>query len=42
MDNYFLIGIKYLWMKWPAGLESIDVIDLELFNEQMTRLIQGR
>ena len=43
MDNYFLNRKQV-----PADengeqdLESIDVIDLELFNEQMTRLIQGQ
>jgi len=43
MDNYFLNRDQV-----PADengeqdLESIDVIDLELFNEQMTHLIQGQ
>lgn len=43
MDNYFFNRNQV--PKDENGeqdLESIDIIDLELFNEQMTRLIQGQ
>src|SRR5690606_6917096 len=43
MDNYFLNRDQIpLDENGQQDLESIDVIDLELFNEQMTRLIQGQ
>ncbi|HHT65630.1 MAG TPA: nucleoside kinase [Clostridiales bacterium] len=43
MDNYFLDRDQVpLDENGEQDLESIDVIDLKLFNEQMTRLIQGQ
>ena len=43
MDNYFLNRNQVpVDENGKQDLESIDVIDLELFNEQMTRLIQGQ
>lgn len=43
MDNYFLNRSQVpVDENGEQDLESIDVIDLELFNEQMTRLIQGQ
>lgn len=43
MDNYYLDRDDIpLDEKGERDLESIDAIDLELFNEQMTRLIQGQ
>ncbi|HZK35193.1 MAG TPA: nucleoside kinase [Bacillota bacterium] len=43
MDNYYLNrGDIPLDDRGDKDLESIDAIDLELFNEQMTRLIQGQ
>ncbi len=43
MDNYFLRRSDVpLDENGNQDLESIDVIDLELFNEQMTRMIQGQ
>jgi uridine kinase len=43
MDNYFLNRDQVpVDENGEQDLESIDIIDLELFNEQMTRLIQGQ
>ena len=43
MDNYFLNRDEVpLDENGEQDLESLHVIDLELFNEQMTRLIQGQ
>ncbi|HOB19145.1 MAG TPA: nucleoside kinase [Candidatus Atribacteria bacterium] len=43
MDNYYLDRDDIpMDDKGERDLESIDAIDLELFNEQMTRLIQGQ
>ena len=43
MDNYFLNRREVpLDQSGKQDLESIDVIDLELFNEQVTRMIQGQ
>ncbi|HHY82654.1 MAG TPA: nucleoside kinase [Clostridiales bacterium] len=43
MDNYFFNRDQVpVDENGEQDLESIDVIDLELFNEHMTRLIQGQ
>lgn len=43
MDNYYLDReLVPVDEKGEQDLESIDAIDLELFNEQMTLLIQGQ
>ena len=43
MDNYYLDrDLVPVDEKGEQDLESIDAIDLELFNEQMIRLIQGQ
>ncbi len=43
MDNYYLDRVDIpLDERGEKDLESIDALDLELFNEQMTKLIQGR
>lgn len=43
MDNYYLDRDQIpVDEKGEQDLESIDSIDLELFNEQMTQLIQGQ
>lgn len=43
MDNYFLNRDQVPFDEnGEQDLESIDIIDLELFNEHMTRLIQGQ
>ncbi len=43
MDNYFLNRDQVpVDENGEQDLEAIDIIDLELFNEQMTRLIQGQ
>lgn len=42
MDNYYLNRREVpIDREGKQDLESIDVIDLELFNEQITRMIQG-
>lgn len=41
LDDYFIDREKTANFKCPVDLESLDVIDVELFNEHITRIMAG-